>query len=125
VKHLIAMTVLAHCMGAQLACADSPSAPTQRVVHFNDLNLAHTEGVAALYQRLRAAAGETCSLPDERTLERGRRFQACVDDALSVAVSKVDEPALSSYYQAQLDGRRTLVAGTSRRPPAPATSPKD
>jgi UrcA family protein len=115
VKHLISMTVLAaQCIGAQFAHADIPSTPTQRVVHFDDLNLAHTEGVAALYKRLRVAAGDTCGLPDERLLERGRHFQACVADALSAAVARVDQPALSSYHRAQLDGRRTLSAGTSR-----------
>ena len=114
-KHLISMTMLAaQCIGAQFSFADSPSTPRQLVVHFDDLNLAHTEGVAALYKRLHVAAGEACSLPDERPLEHGRHFQACVADALAAAVAKVDQPALSSYYRAQLAGHRTLSAGTSR-----------
>ena len=114
-KHLISMTVLAaQCIGAQFAYADTLATPTQKVVHFEDLNLAHTEGVAALYKRLRVAAGEACSLPDELPLQHGRHFQACVAEALSAAVAKVGQPALSSYYQAQLDGRRTLSAGAPR-----------
>ena len=115
-RFTLTMLIAAQCIGGQFAHADSTSSPPRQVeVHFADLNLAHVEGAAALYTRLRAAAVDVCTVPDERPLERGRRFTACVADALSAVVGDVGQPLLSSYHQSKLDGHVTAyAAGASR-----------
>jgi hypothetical protein len=58
-----------------------------------------------LYRRLKDAAETVCAAHDDRDLERQMRFKACWQAALSAAVTKVDQPALTAYYQAQFKGR--------------------
>jgi UrcA family protein len=103
----LALTILvaAQCLSGPLAHADpsSPDAP-HVVVHFADLDLARTEGVATLYTRLSGAAREVCAPLESRELERARRFNACVAGALAAAVAKVDRPLLSTYYRGKLGG---------------------
>lgn len=106
---ILIVAIAAHCTG--IAHAENP---TRISVHFDDLNLARPDGAATLYERLRAAAAAACSLPDERPLERGRRFQACVAEALAGAVDKVGQPLLNAYRETQVEGRLTLSTATSR-----------
>ena len=102
----IMILVAAQCLGAQVAHADSASKAALYVdVHYADLNLDRTEGAAALYARLRAAARQVCGPLDSRELERRQRFNACVAQALSKAVATVDRPLLSAYYRRELGVR--------------------
>ena len=83
--------------------ADAAPAPDrpQAIVHFADLDLSRSQGVAVLYRRLRAAAETVCAPLDGRDLARHMRFKACAQSALSEAVAEVDRPALTEYYRAQ------------------------
>ena len=76
--------------------------PLQVNVRFADLDLSRIEGAATLYMRLRAAARQVCAPLDERSPDLWTRFDSCVQDALSTAVAKIDEPVLNSYYRAKL-----------------------
>lgn len=101
--------IFALCLGYQLASA----APYQDVpsvnVHFADLDLAHSEGAAALYRRLKAAAETVCAPQNGRDLGSQARYKICWQSALDTAVAKVDQSALTMYHRAQFGYRNTTV----------------
>lgn len=102
----LAILVAAQCVSGHFAHAESPfPSPLHIDVHFADLDLSRIEGAEALYRRLRAAARQVCSPVDEPPLGRAHRFNTCVSNALSAAVARVDQPLLSTYYQAKVQGR--------------------
>jgi UrcA family protein len=92
------ITILALGLAVQAAYAASPEEPPSRTVQFADLDLSRTQGAAALYNRLRAAAETLCAPLDDRQLARHLKFNNCVKSAISAAVAKVDRPALTAYY---------------------------
>jgi UrcA family protein len=97
--------ILALGFGDQLAnAAPSQDAPSV-IVHFADLDLTHSDGVAVLYRRLKGAAETVCALRDGRDLGSQMRFKMCWQSALGAAVTKIDRPALTAYYRAQFEGR--------------------
>jgi UrcA family protein len=101
-----AMMISALVLGYPLAEAtpsenDVPSA----VVHFADLDLTRSDGVAVLYRRLKSAAETVCAPQTGRDLRSQTRYKACWQSALAAAVAKVDQPALTEYYRAQFKGR--------------------
>lgn len=64
-------------------------------IKFADLNLGSPSGVEALYLRIHSAARRVCSQPDGKwTSDR-----ACVTKAESAAISKVNVPLLTAFYQ--------------------------
>jgi len=91
-------------LGSQLANAAPPGDVPSAVVHFADLNLSHSEGIAVLYRRLKAAAETVCALQDGRDLGSQARYKLCWRSALGAAVAKVDHPALTAYFQAKSGG---------------------
>ena len=68
-------------------------------VGYADLNLNTADGVEALYARLRTAARHVCSQHEGRTLINAAEWQACYDQALSTAVSKVKSESLSALHR--------------------------
>jgi UrcA family protein len=78
------------------ASADSFDAP-QVTVKYGDLNLANSQGVATLYSRIQAAAKNVC-WQDGRDIQSTVQRNACVDKAISGAVTKVNNSALSAMY---------------------------
>jgi UrcA family protein len=77
------------------------------VVKFPELNLNSPAGVATLYKRIHSAALRVCSAGSTDALSRQHAYKECAQDAETRAVSKVNAPALTAYYQ-QKTGR--LVA---------------
>jgi UrcA family protein len=73
-------------------------------VKFQDLNLQADADVAALYQRIHAAARRVCDEPGEAGLSSANTRQSCKEKAESEAIMKVNVPALSAYYE-QKSGR--------------------
>jgi UrcA family protein len=103
--------IAAVAFGAQSASAAEPQAN----VRFADLDLARVEGAQALYGRIRAAAESVCAPLDGRRLEEIVRFRSCVGDALARAVSEVNRPTLTDYYQSKLGAHdRVKVAVAAR-----------
>lgn len=72
----------------------------QRVVRFDDLNLASEAGARTLYARLRAAARAVCGSGTTRDMAMNRQHEACYAAALAAAVRHVDAHALTSLHAA-------------------------
>jgi len=81
------------------------NSPKQMLVHFADLDLTKSAGVSALYSRLQGAAKEVCAPLASREISRALAYQRCVKDALSRAVTEVNQPNLSAYYWAKGQSR--------------------
>jgi UrcA family protein len=79
------------------------------VVKFQDLNIATPEGAAALYGRIHTAAQSVCESVD-RTLMNYAPEEKCVREAEANAVSKVNSPALTAYYERKTGQNPALVA---------------
>lgn len=102
-KTTMMMSALA--LGYQMAYATPPlDDPPSVIVHFGDLDLTRTDGVATLYSRLKHAAETVCTAEDGRDLESMRRYSDCWRSALNRAVFKVDQPMLIAYYRARIKG---------------------
>jgi UrcA family protein len=96
-RAFLGLTMVSVCA---IANAGSPDgAAVHRIVHFADLDLSHSAGVAVLYQRIRAAAHEVCQPLSERDLTLRAASRSCVVDAVDQAVSDIHSPALSRYHQ--------------------------
>jgi UrcA family protein len=77
-------------------------------VRFGDLNLESHSGVQTLLRRIQSAAVEVCKAYEPRgTLLPSAAYQACIENAVSGAVAKVDSPLLTAYY-AERDHRHSL-----------------
>ena len=103
------MTTFALAVGFQSAHAAPPSEVPSVVVRFADLDLSRSEGARVLFRRLQGAAETVCAPLDDRQLARHMHFLACVRSAISAAVSKVDQPALTTYYEAKTTGRKATM----------------
>ncbi|MGA2189983.1 MAG: UrcA family protein [Steroidobacteraceae bacterium] len=82
------------------AVADS-SDPPQVTVKYGDLNIAGPQGAAVLYARIRHAASNVCWQFDGQGLDAYGPREACINTAISGAVTKVNAPALSALYGAK------------------------
>ncbi len=103
------MMMFALALGFQSAHAAPPQIAPSVVVHFADLDLSRGEGVTVLYQRLKGAAETVCAPLDDRDLARHMRFTACMHSAISTAVAKVDQPALTAYFEAKTNRRNATI----------------
>lgn len=103
------MMIVALSLGSQLTHAASPQDVHFIDVHFADLDLTRSEGVAVLYQRLEAAAKSVCASLDARDLTSQAHFKGCVESAIDSAVAKVDRPALTAYYKARTNDRNAAI----------------
>jgi len=97
------MMIVAVGLGYQLANAAPSDDVPSVVVRFTDQDLAHINGVAALYRSLKDAAKTVCVAHD------GPRYKVCWQSALSAAVARVDHPALTAYYRAQFESRNATI----------------
>jgi UrcA family protein len=81
------------------AAADTSNVP-QVVVKFGDLDLSSPQGADKLYRRLAAAADEVCKGfdIDSRDLASQARLGACIHQAITDAVAKVNQPQLFAIY---------------------------
>ncbi len=101
---------------AQLAQADTPpTAPPKMLIHYSDLDLSHPAGAVRLYHRLQTAAETVCTPINGEDVNHKLMFRRCVADALSRAVTEVDQPALGAYYRAKLEGRNAVSPETTAR----------
>lgn len=98
----ITMMMSALALGYQLANAAPPQDDVpSMVVRFGDLDLTRSDGIAALYGRLKNAAETVCAPQDAADLPSKRLFETCWTDALSRAVLKVNRASLTAYYCAR------------------------
>ncbi|MFL6602607.1 MAG: UrcA family protein [Steroidobacteraceae bacterium] len=85
---------LASSFGAVCA-ADSSTGRDSQAVKFADLNIATKAGAVVLYARIRAAAESLCSY---YVFQSDAAEDRCVHDAITNAVTKVNQPALFAVY---------------------------
>jgi UrcA family protein len=90
---------LASSFSAVSAADDSTDLPTT-VVQYQDLNISNPQGAAALYGRIRTAAGKVCSIPGDTDFAAKLRVSPCVHKAIADAVTAINQPALVAVYNA-------------------------
>jgi UrcA family protein len=73
----------------------------KQVVSYKDLNLNSNEGTQVLYRRIQGAAHQVCGKVDSRNLQGERVHKACLDRAISQAVTAVNSPMLTRVYLAK------------------------
>src|SRR5260370_26780461 len=104
------VTVVVLSMASSALYADS--APDElrhsTTVHYADLNLNKTAGVAVLYRRITAAGSRVCG---QRALTGSNyplpEYTSCCNEAIATAVARVDHPQLIAYYHAQATRSRS------------------
>jgi UrcA family protein len=79
----------------------------ERAISYSDLNLAKPADAAVLYSRLRNAADTVCGEYDIRALRDTQQHAACAARALSDAVARVNDSALTALHAGD---RRIRVA---------------
>jgi UrcA family protein len=93
--------LIAAASGFAGVCSAADTNPLQALVKYGDLNVSSSEGAAALYTRIHAAAEQVCRPLDNRDMAFKKLKEACVSTAIADAVAKVDQPALFSVYSAK------------------------
>jgi UrcA family protein len=96
--------VLALAIGAASLIAEAATAKDEgvsTVVNYRDLDPSRTTDAQRLYGRLKYASKQVCASYDTRSLRMQRLLEACVDEALTKAVEKVNEPQLTALHAAE------------------------
>jgi UrcA family protein len=93
----IACTAIVSLMPLVSANAETPKFRTQ-TVGFADLDLSHSEGLAALFHRVESAAQAVCADPDSRMLMK--EHSDCVHRAMANAVQSIQRPEFVAYVTA-------------------------
>jgi UrcA family protein len=89
--------------------AGEPSEPPSITVKFADLNLQTPAGVEALYKRIHRAATQVCD-SGGRSLTILAYDRTCAAAAETQAIEKVQNAALSAFYQRKVGRPNALVA---------------
>lgn len=96
--------------GAQAA---APNGHTHSItVEFGDLDLDRQAGVAKLYLRIKGAARRACDEQSNDQTVMKQIYLACVKDAVSTAVARIDRPLLTEYV-AHVGGKPAKAAAVS------------
>ena len=112
--------VLAATIFAALTCSiatvslASDGDPLQVKVKYADLNVSSESGAATLYARIRTAADTVCRPFESSDLAQRRLLAACVSKAISNAVSQVDQPALSTIYNAKSGTTKPIMLASGQ-----------
>jgi UrcA family protein len=101
--------VLMGSLNAVAAAGEWDNGPPKRVVHFADLDLTRSAGVAVLYARIRFAAREVCEPVEDRALRSILARSHCVTQAIARAVADVNVPTLTSYHLTKTGQTITLA----------------
>jgi UrcA family protein len=109
----VLFSALALSFAAMCPAGDSTGA-IQSTVKYADLNVSSPSGAAALYARIRVAADGVCRTLDGRDLASKTLFDRCVHKAITDAVTKVDQPALYSIYNAKNSTRKPIMLASGQ-----------
>ena len=93
------LAILAGPVSAVAAIIEQSNEPPTRVVKFGDLDLSRSEGAAALYSRINAAAREVCQPLSVWALRLLVQSNECRHQAIAQAVAEVNSSTLTKYYQ--------------------------
>ena len=95
----MALTIAAASLLANVAAAKDDA--VSAVVGYSDLDLTQSADATRLYSRLKYVSQKVCASYASRELRMQRLHAACMDDALSAAVEKVNDTKLSSLHAAE------------------------
>jgi UrcA family protein len=104
VKTLIAIASIALTLASSTAAHAADEVAPTLTVNFADLNLNKPQGAAILFARIRMAARTVCEELRAAGAKESARYKACVQVAISNAVTHVDRPELTEYI-AGLSGK--------------------
>lgn len=90
--------------------AGEPSDPPSITVKFADLNLQAPAGVETLYKRIHSAATQVCDSDGAHRLWILTDDRKCAAAAETQAIEKVNNAALSAFYQRKMGLPNALVA---------------
>jgi UrcA family protein len=96
-------SALFYIVAAMPAAADTGSNPPTMTVSYSDLDVSQPHGAAVLYGRIHTAAQLVCTPTAGSILGfpgLAARSRACVQQAITMAVTSVDRPALSAVFAA-------------------------
>lgn len=99
--------------GSSLAIADTRVVVKSEIVRYDDLRLISTVGAAVLYARIHAAAERACGGADDGQLASKVHHRNCVQSAVDQAVTDVNEPILTQYYEAKRHTSSTDTTSTA------------
>jgi UrcA family protein len=88
--------------------------PTAKMVQYGDLNLATSQGVERLYERIVSAAHEVCDAHGDRRVNNLVRAQICARQSMARAVAAARNPALTALYVAKT-GQQVKGSTLARR----------
>jgi UrcA family protein len=110
-KHFVFAAVAAASLASVTVAAHADQAldAATRTVHYSDLNLNTQAGVATLYNRIRNAAQLVCGNVDPRRLDEAASAKACIDKAVFSSVTAVNNPKLTSEYNARVSGAQKQI----------------
>ena len=108
-RGLIAVAIFGAIASSFSAVSAADSGSVNITVKYADLNVATPSGARVLYERIQAAAKAGCRYYLFETEEDQAR---CVHNAIAIAVTKVNQPALSAVFDAKFrtPARTTLVS---------------
>jgi len=79
-------------MGSTLAAAAEMTVDVAtRVVHFADLDLTRSAGVAVLYARIKSAARQVCEPINDRDVSASQAARKCVD-VITIRIARQRDP---------------------------------
>ena len=86
----------------EVRAAEADAIVTRVSVTYNDTAFATPAETAAVYRKLKAAAREVCGVEigTRVTLNEHARAKACVDQALTDVVRRLNRPMLTSVHEA-------------------------
>lgn len=104
-RRALTASIVSSCLGLGAAIvhagdSDPGYAPTKTWVEYGDLNLATTQGIERLYERIAQAAEGVCGRP-ERSLASVQHVRLCTRKAIARAVADVANPELTALFAAR------------------------
>jgi UrcA family protein len=101
---------------ATVSSADERTTLPHVTVKFGDLDVSTSQGAAALYGRIRSAAGNVCSRMYAGDLLYSLEKDACLHKAIGDAVIKINRPALSAVFASKYRApQRVVLAAAEAR----------
>ena len=86
-----------------------------RTVRYSDLSLNTQAGAEVLYKRIRITAEEVCGDVHSPELARAALARACVERAVGASVRTVNNPRLTTVYNAHTRAAKTAMSVASVR----------
>jgi UrcA family protein len=86
---------------ASLSNASDGIEAREVTVQYSDLKVSTSRGASVLYGRIRAAAEGVCSPLSHGDLSSRMHREACVNQSIAAAVSKVNQGSLFAVYNAK------------------------